>query len=631
VRILFLFILSCCFFIVLEAQEPGREQKVRENGKTYIMYTVKARETLYSIGRKFNVGLQQIADVNPEISNGLKMGQVLRIPVTEKPAPESVKNSGQQPSQFISHKIKRKETLYSISREYGISIENIQQFNPGVTKLRKGEILRIPQWKTGSDLKEKTEKIPDIQQEDFTPHEVQPGETLYAISRKYGQTVAAILAKNPGAEELKPGMRLLIPKGKVTDNQPEDKTPRECLPNPISYREKRTFKVKMLLPVMLAANKSMNEELILESSASGNELVVNQSDTLRSGMKMISLLQFQGNSENFIHFYEGALLAIDSLQQMGVNVDLEVLDTEQKASKVKNLVSSGALNDANLIIGPVYPNEQKEISDFAAKRKIPVVSPLSPSEEETKDNDYFFQVNPPREYISDVTNQYLVSAYRNSNIVVVQTSNSGDEAESLVSKLKKELGKNGGHSNSPMISLCNFRKDGLARLREMMVKDAKNVIVIPSVNEAEVSVVVSNMKNLAAEFDVCIVGNSRFPQFESIDPDYYHQGQLEFLTPYWPDMNQSVTRSFINKFRIYFKTDPNQYSIQGYDVTFYFTKALSDFGPDIRKCISNEKTSLVQGTYFFSKLPSGGYVNKGLSVVQYLPTYEIIRKKIIPD
>jgi ABC-type branched-subunit amino acid transport system substrate-binding protein len=279
----------------------------------------------------------------------------------------------------------------------------------------------------------------------------------------------------------------------------------------------------------------------------------------------------------------------------------------------------------------VYPNEQKEISDFVIKKKIPLVSPLSPSDEQTKDNEYFFQVNPTREYTSEKTNEYIISTFRNGNIVVLQTSNAAHEAEDEVSKLKRELETSGGKGFGTTIRLCNFRKDGYASLQGMMEKERKNILVLPTTNEAEVSVVVSNMKTLSAEFDVVVIGNSRMPQFESIDPEHYHLGNLEFLTPYWPDPGKEVTRSFIHKFRLYFRADPDQYSIQGYDVTFFFVKALSDFGSDIRRCIYNEKAGLVQGTYHFSKTSSGGFINKGLSVIQYKPSFEIVRKKFYPE
>jgi LysM repeat protein/ABC-type branched-subunit amino acid transport system substrate-binding protein len=749
----------------LQAQEMGTGQKITENGKIYFLYKVQAGETLYSIGKRYNIGLPLLTEINPQVANGLRSGEILKIPVVEENLSTRNEPADNAPFHFISHKVQRKETLYFISRKYGISIDDILRYNPGMAQLKKGDIIRIPQWSASENIKDKTEKNTPVNEGKNITHFVQPGETLYSISRKYGKSVAAILEINPESRELKPGMRLTIPsaqsdlkdtsldsegfqehlivagetlysismkydvsadrlveinpslqkkckagtiikiprqikntgrsesdkekegikhivksgetlyglsqdyqitmgdiirdnpflesrsprvgdtlyianskktgtindKREFTDDRFVNGKSRECIPKSSYYSKSNSVKVAMLLPVMVSANKSLNEELLKDHERPGTEFSSVESDSLRTNKTLINNIQFQGNSENFIHFYEGVLLAVDSLQQMGINLELNVWDTEQKSSKVKGFVSSGVLKNADLIIGPVYPNEQKEISEFAEKNRIPVISPLSSSDEYTKDNAFFFQVNPPKEYISEKTNEYLISAYRNSNIVVLQTSSSGNEAEKEASGLKNELEKNNGSTKSTNISICNFRKDGYASLKEKLVKERKNVIVVPSGNEAEVSVVVSNMKTLVADYDITLVGNSRFPQFESINPEPYHDGQLEFLTPYWPDMSRSVTRSFVNKFRSYFKADPDQYSMQGYDVTFFFVKALSDFGPDFRNCISGEKAGLVQGTYHFSRLMSGGYLNKGLSVIQYLPSFEIVRKKVLAE
>jgi LysM repeat protein/ABC-type branched-subunit amino acid transport system substrate-binding protein len=714
VRIFFLIIFWCCTNILLFAQEPGGEQKITENGRTFILYKVQPGETMYSISKRNSIEIQKLIEINPQLANGLKSGEVIKIPDNQSVLSVNKSNSNNKPSHFISHKVQRKETLYYISRKYGISIETLLEFNPGVTDLKKGDTLQIPQWKFGQEKTEPEKPITDGVGEKVSYHFVIQGETLYSISKKYGLSVNSILETNPEASLIKTGMRLIIPlertytgeskpeaqnyelhkivrretlysisrkysvsadrlveinpslkksckagsviripKGsrtgdtsvKVDDEKvvlpAEHKTTSEdrsgglksgdCLPDPPSSRDNKTYKVVMLLPLMISENKALNAELISTSGEAAKGFIENQSDTLRTGEKPINQMQFHGNSENFFHFYEGALLAIDSLQQMGIRVDFEIWDSEQKASKVKNFVSSGILNNADLIIGPVYPNEQKEISDFVIKKKIPLVSPLSPSDEQTKDNEFFFQVNPTREYTSEKTTEYIISTFRNGNIVILQTSNAGHEAEDAVSKLKSEMVTIGGKDNVTTIRLCNFRKDGYSGLRGMMEKERKNILVLPTTNEAEVSVVVSNIKTLAAEFDVAVIGNSRMPQLESIDPEHYHQGNLEFLTPYWPDPSKEVTRSFIHKFRIYFRADPDQYCIQGYDVTFFFVKALSDFGSDIGKCIYNEKAGLVQGTYHFSKSPSGGFINKGLSVIQYLPSYEIVRKKVYTE
>jgi len=761
VRSLFTFILFFCVIWPLIAQEPDTEKKITENGSAFYLHKVKPGETLFSVSKKYEVDLKLLYEANPQATNGLKSGEVLKVPVVEKKETASTTRDQHAPVRVVSHKVQKKETLYYIARKYGVTIDDILEYNPGLTQLKKGESLRIPQWADKPVITEKELPAAQTGRDSQITHFVQPGETLYSISRKYGKSVSLILESNPEAKELKPGMRLTIPatasqpekttaseeyrehtiqpgetlfylsrkfnisaeqlvemnpslaktckvgtliripvkvaassspagkngkvgvrhvvkpgetlyglsqeyqlsmgeiirsnpfleqrpphtgdtlvimsggeRGKFGENvndlqeKPESGFSSECIPGKISNHGK-TYRVALLLPLMLETNRALNSELLNGEFKEEDEAGISVSDTLRTGKKSVSQMQFHGNSENYLHFYEGVLLAIDSLQQMRINLDLDVLDTEQKSSKIKSFLSSGVLRNTDLIIGPVYPNEQKEIAEYAMKNKIPMVSPLSPSDDITKGNPFCFQVNPTKEYISGKTTEYLVSAFKGSQILILQTDKSGNEAESVASELKDKIAKSNGVSHSTTVKICNFSKDGFVALRDDMNKDRKNVIVVPSGNEADVSVVVSNMKSLvSAGYDITLIGNSRFSQYESINPDHYHHSQLEFLTPYWPDMSQPVTHSFINKFRLYYKTEPNQYSMQGYVVTFFFMKALSDFGKDFRDCIGDEKAGLVQGTYHFVRVPSGGFVNNGLSVIQYLPSYEIIRKRV---
>ncbi|MGB4540362.1 MAG: hypothetical protein WBI19_09510, partial [Prolixibacteraceae bacterium] len=70
----------------------------------------------------------------------------------------------------------------------------------------------------------------------------------------------------------------------------------------------------------------------------------------------------------------------------------------------------------------------------------------------------------------------------------------------------------------------------------------------------------------------------------------------------------------------------NQFSMQGYDVTFFFGKALSDFGKDFRACIPHASEHLVQGSYHFSQRPPGGFINDGLLLILYTSDFQIVRK-----
>lgn len=742
----------------LNGQEPGNKKVSDENSESFIVHKVRVGETMYSIGKKYHVSVQEINAWNPQLVAGLKSGTLLKIPRKEE-TPGLVKDTLKQaPTHYIIHKVRKKETFYFISKKYGVTIGDIMESNPGLTELKRGDILQIPQWDgtTPSGKEEDTET--SLQEKQTVTHWVQKGETWYSISRKYGRSITVLQEANPEVKEIKTGQRLMIPpaenyaeapsepvvgyfehtisKGETlyslskryqvspeeisamnpgleksfrkgsriripvkkeaseqkTDTLKSDmirhvvvqgetifglsktyevsidelvehnpflrsRVPRagdtllivnavkdivqnneiteEETGDPSVYTEKglsecmtgdallkfrnQKMKIVLLVPVMLNLNRSLNKDMLghHDSEDSDDEDNVQRSGSRNKG------IQFHGTSENFLHFYEGALIAVDSLEQMGVKIDLIVHDTEQNSSRVNKLVSSGALDDADLIIGPVYPEEQKELAGFVRKKCIPVVSPLSATDDFTKNNPFFFQINPPRELIMDKTNDYLINQCKNCNIVVVQTASTGSLSAKIKANLDQLMQSRGKEEDSSEIKLCDFGGSGYSALRALLRKDRKNLILIPSNSEVEVSVIMSNIQNIASEFDVSLVGSNRFLQFESINPDLFYKGKLEFLSPYWPDENQPVTRSFEHKFRRYFKADPNQFSMQGYDVTFFFGKALFEYGADFRNCISHATARLVQGNYHFSKLPSGGFINDGLSVIKYTPDYQI--------
>ena len=742
----------------IHAQGPEGNERIVEGGKTFLVHSVKAGETLYSIGRFYNVDREVIVSHNPQAANGLKTGEKLKIPVKSEVGEIPLPFGDKGEARIILHKVQRKETFYFISRKYGITIDDILAYNPGVSQLKRGDTLRIPQWG-----KSTTQPVLQNEEQPLKPgtsvtHWVQPGETLYSISRKYGVSVASILDENPDSQKLKPGMRLTISAGNdksavsaknterfiehtivrgetlyavckkfgvtaerllelnpglnktfkagnvilipekvaepekvIVDDEPtsvrhvvihgetlyslskhyhveisdiirnnpvlESRTPRlgdtllivnttidadpmeeerkiarseaDCMEVKRNPSGRGSIRIALLLPIMLETNLYLNSEFrsVKKSEEPDSEAV--EGETMSA--KKETFIQFHGNSENFIHFYEGALLAVDSLRAGGVKVDLDVYDTEQKTSKVSSLVSSGVLDQADLIIGPVFPDQQKAISAFASGKGVPVISPLSASDEFTQKNPLFFQVNPPREFIARKRAGYVISAFINSNVLVLKTNSGSADAESEAGYLNDELREKGGLAQGTTVRIIDYQQEGFSGLKSSLSKDRKNVVVIPSDKEAEVSVAVSNIKALASEFDITLVGSNRFPQFDSINPDHFHQGKLEFLTPYWPDFSRPVARSFVNKFRTYFKAEPNQFSMQGYDVVFFFAKAMHDFGPDCVNCISFTDAELVQGNYHFERLSPGGYLNDGLHVIQYTPHYQVVRKKGLHD
>ena len=149
-------------------------------------------------------------------------------------------------------------------------------------------------------------------------------------------------------------------------------------------------------------------------------------------------------------------------------------------------------------------------------------------------------------------------------------------------------------------------------------------------NEGDLSIVLSNLNNLARSYPVTLIGFNRYEQFRSIQEEFYHNLNLHFIAPYWADYSNPETVRFVKAFRQHFHTEPGNFGMQGFDVAFYFLNALKNFGKDFEECLPYQQVHLAQGSYSFEKQsPFGGYMNQGVSVISYEPNFEVVRKRVI--
>ncbi len=218
--ILFVFLGCLAFNAVAQTNtQELTENKIVINGETFYLYKVQPSEGLYRISKNFGVTTQEIIKYNPGIENGLKLGQVLKIPVIE--GRNSSTTELKRNDNIIYHKVEKGQTLYYISKKYDVTQEEIIKLNPGVEKsLRVGLNLRIPAKKEQKPTTQSTES-----NDDYIYHVVQPQETLFFLSKKYEVSVKDIIAENPGLESgvIKIGTQLRIPKtSNVTVTHPKE-------------------------------------------------------------------------------------------------------------------------------------------------------------------------------------------------------------------------------------------------------------------------------------------------------------------------------------------------------------------------------------------------------------------------
>lgn len=178
-------------------------------------HTVVKGETVSSIARKYKVTPNDLYQLNPDIFDGIKEGQVISIPksviISQSNNIKSENNSNKSVDGIIQHNVQFGETKFGLSKRYGVSIKELERQNPHIVNmLQAGHQLEIRGGVDTNPTKSQNTKS-SFSASNFITYEVLPGETLYGISRRYGLTVDDLMDANNLIGILRSGQILQIP------------------------------------------------------------------------------------------------------------------------------------------------------------------------------------------------------------------------------------------------------------------------------------------------------------------------------------------------------------------------------------------------------------------------------------
>jgi LysM repeat protein len=612
----------------MTAQVPVEvsKQKMVAEGKIYYMHTVQKGQTLYSISRAYNVKVDDITRENVIPDNGIQEGQMLKIPASSAPPvadtqsaatasgqPKPQPNGGQAPAKttvpppaaaataatatattsstssaskspgtqdprFIYHRVARGETLSSVSREYGISVRELKKANKGLLFPREGDYLLIPRDKISSGNAEK-------QQAQVTEKVIVAGDLSDTINEADTSLVFTV---------------------------PSEKT--------LITELRGSVKVAVMLPFFINENSVRSYIDSTKKDSKGKKIY--------KEVVMPGEWVYEG-SVPFLEVYEGILIAVDSLRALGLTVELDVYDTGGDTEQINSIISSGRLNDAGLIIGPVYSGNLSILSQWAAEHSIPVVSPVPLRDQNILSNrPTLFRVHPSVSVAQDISVTELRS-HRGSNILFLYSDTLMNDP--LTSEYWNKISaamQPAGPDDSTIVTAAYFtglipRNDtyrGVSSLEGLIRHDRENIIILAFTETPKVSSAFSTLHTLSRKYSIKVIGYPEIISLETIDLRYYYDLELFIPTDSYIDFNSSTASWFMRSFRKNFGTEPmaESFAWKGFDIAFYFIGGIASHGNAFISDpgIFNPELVCLEPDFRRSTI-SDGYENKGMFIMHY--------------
>ncbi len=511
----------------------------------------------------------------------LSFVQLQNIKSEEVFYPEST--SFTQEGEFFLHTIERGETVYSISLMYNISVDDIYKLNPGSKDgIKAGSTLKIPQ-KSGS----------------YYFHTIQPKETLYSVSKKYGMKGEDVVAANPGlsVQSFTIGKTIRIPTNTVTSpmetgNENIQKRDTEAL---LAQKTKgddiRMIKIALLLPFGL------------KEGTSG----------------------YNAQNNRFVEYYEGFLMALEQTKKAGISVDLQVYDIGNDISNLSDILKKNTMQDVNLLVGGLNDKQIKMISAFSKDKNIPYVIPFTSKSDEPLNNPHVFQINTPQSYLYSKASTAFCKQFKDSHVIFFLSDPNNEKME-FVKTLQSDL--NQEKSSYSSISYSDrFYQDIYAQMKPGVLN-----VIIPSDDTPEtltkMSAPLKVLSETHPELKITVFG---YPGWQSYGGEYmdnYFKLKASFYSVFYLDQTSPEVKNFYYNFNKWYSRDLiityPKFGILGYDTGMFFIKGLHEYGTVFESNVNKVKTKGIQTDFKFERVNNwGGFINTNIYIISFNPDFSI--------
>jgi LysM repeat protein len=571
---------------------------------SYFLHTITKGQSLYSIASMYNVTTADIIKLNPGSSEQIKAGERLKIPQ---------KNAGSGQQTF--HTIQAGETLYKLTQRYGVTAQHICKANPGLSaeNFRIGQVIVIPaQTESSEETIINEVKSAGAVSSASTPlkpkcrdmHRVERKETIYSISRLYGITEAELIAANPElrTEKLKKGKFLCIPYTSAGNNQKEQEQP--------------------VSPTTIPTDNEL-----FDKSKKENPKIA----TIKAAVMLPFMTDGSGNRDEqtrMVEYYEGFLMAVDSLKEKGVSIDIYTYDTYNNTSSVKSILAKDEMKNMNIIFGPAYPEQVKPVADFAKKNNIRLVIPFTSKGNEVFNNPSIYQINTPQSYLYSEVYEHFTRKFTNANVIFLDAEDGDKDKADFIKGLKEEL--KGKH-----IPFTELKGEAITpeSLKGAMNATLDNVFIPTSgTNIALIKLLPQLIVTLRdnPDYRMQLFG---YPEWQTYTNDHlasFYELDTYFYSSFYTNNLFPEAIRFSSAYRKWYSKDMSntfpKYGMLGFDTGYFFLKGLSQYGSNLEDKLNKVTVTPIQTGFKFERVNNwGGFINRKVFFVHFTKNYELIK------
>ncbi len=588
--------INCIICSLLLAGAYSLGAMAQEN-QSYFLHTIEKGQSLYSIASMYGVSQSDIIKLNPGSDEKIYIGRTIRIP-------RSVANVQKE----TYHTIEAGETLYRLTIKYSVSAKAICDANPGLSaeNFRTGQVIRIPSASEAtvglSETKGNTTitggTIPGpVESRCREMHKVKRKETIFSISREYGISEAELIAANPelkGEKHIKKGSFLCIPYAKAQAVQAisSNMTPTDNeLFNENRKKAQRfnTIKAALVLPFLDGVSKS--------------------------------------ESSRMVEYYEGLLMAVDSLKRTGASIDLYTYNSGPDDASLNAVLDKSEMKEMDIIFGPLYQQHIMPLAEFAKKHNTRLVIPFTSKDNTVFRNPAVYQINTPQSYLYSEVYDHFVRQFLNANVIFIEASQGTKDKAEFIKGLKDEL-------RNRAIPMKSLKEDvTIETLKTVLRADRENIFIPTSGSNLTLIKILPQLTLLVREQPESRIHLFGYPEWQTYTKDHldaFFELSTYFYSSFYTNNLLPAAINFTKNYRKWYSKDMDErypkFGMLGFDTGYFFLKGLARYGSAFEDNMQRMDLTPIQTGFKFQRVNNwGGFINKKVFFVHFTKNYELMK------
>ena len=430
-------------------------------------------------------------------------------------------------------------------------------------------------------------------------HKVKRKETIYSISKEYGITEAELIEANPelkGKNKIKKGSFLCIPYPTTTANAGNAKP--QTIPT--------------------------NNELFSENKKEAERI-----STIKAAVILPFLPDAASRSESarMVEYYEGFLMAVDSLKRSGTSIDLYTYNSGANVNSLNDILSKNEMKNMDIIFGPLQQQQIKPLADFAKKNDIRLVIPFTSKDNTVFRNPAIYQINTPQSYLYSEVYDHFVRQFPNANVIFIEANSKTKDKADFIKGLKDEL-------RNRSIPMATLDEDASVEALKSALKAGRENIFIPTSGSNLVLIKCLPQLTLLVrenpEFSIHMFG---YPEWQTYTKDHlesFFELDTYFYSSFYTNDLFPAAKNFTRNYRRWYGKDMDErypkYGMLGFDTGYFFLKGLARYGSELENNLQRMDFAPIQTGFKFQRVNNwGGFVNKKVFFVRFTKNYELVK------